>query len=273
MLQSVKNSIKNHSWNLTNKQSEDILKIAKLLKKNQWIKVMRNDFDLNVTYNQSNEASDKPIGAYFSKGDWFATSRDFNDCKIAVVDINDKNIITLKNIRQIIEFAEEYGDDRRRSIQEPIQINWSKVAKDYDGMILFEINIPIYNKIYKDDVNIKLFESISDLEEELDIIRWKYHEKNITNKEKLQLEKEFSAKDDILQAKMIRAKEQLKTFQGDILDKTYKNTYWTKDYDVTTLVLFNTDPIKSVHMFVCKENSVEGDLSHIYKKLRKLLKK
>jgi hypothetical protein len=276
MLQSVKNSIKkNARWGyLEPEEIEYVLKIAKLLKKNQWIKIMDTDFVLNYEYRQSKKAYFKPNGAYFSKGDWLV----INSCteKLAIVDINDSNILTLKNVPEMLKFANKYGTKpKNRRSHTTVKIYWDKVAEDYDGIIIYE------QKKYEDRMFRKGAEACRYLHED-DIGDPPGIDVEIRKNGKLS--QEYLNREDVIEwytranLLMKEAKKAYDKFNGEILDKKWQKLAWATGFDVTTLVLFNTDPIKTVNMLDCSEGGTlpegeSGDIKKLYKNLRKLLKK
>ncbi len=210
-------------------ESKNILKVAKLLKKNQWVTVIGKDFDFNHKCKQQNNI--KPKGTYFSKGEWLYSSHlfedtgEFNCINLAVVEINDENILVLKSLNDMLDFTEEYGFkmkltrkhvnyktyvdrteesefkfvlNKRRDVKYQTYIDWNEVSKDYDGIILYQ-------------------------------------------------------------------QAQYFDYEGSVKEK-FDSILWATLYDVTTLVLFNSSPIKTIHMIDCEN----GDFTTVYKKLRKI---
>jgi hypothetical protein len=145
-----------------------VKKISKLLKPNQWIRteVEPREYNITMKYKQLSEGI-KPLGIWASKGEWHFEK----DKYLTLLEIDYSNILVLTTKQDYIDFEKKYcslqkvsglvkQDFKRRKLTKKnnklsnklnkkvcfTNIDWHKVAKDYDGIAMVPNPKPYFPK-------------------------------------------------------------------------------------------------------------------------------
>lgn len=115
-----------------------INKLALNLKCDQWIKISSDKFNLNKETIKQKKQIYKPMGSWFSKGDWlFHDQSSIYNVYISLINVNYQNICILTNFDEINEFIEKYGNIETTNYgYNFIEIDWPSVSKDYQGICI-----------------------------------------------------------------------------------------------------------------------------------------
>lgn len=131
-------------------------KLALNLKCNQWINLGSNYFGgLYEEIKQGNSL--KPVGAWFSKGEWFFHDQiSLVDKYITLIEVDYKKICLLTNFQEVENFIDKYGvKDLTKGL---IVINWKEVSKNYYGFCLIPgVGTEIFNPKYSLSKNIQRY--------------------------------------------------------------------------------------------------------------------
>lgn len=105
-----------------------------------------DDIKFRVTPNSAQEISVKPRGLWYGIGtewvDWVRSyDRLIDDINyrwetdnVFKIDINESNILIIRNYGEILEFDKKYGVQYNVGYQKYTNIDWVRVANDYGGI-------------------------------------------------------------------------------------------------------------------------------------------
>lgn len=98
-----------------------------------------DEIKFRATPNSAQEIRSKPRGLWYGIGsswvDWVKSEMpDWETDNVFKIDINESNILIIRNYEEITEFDKEYGVPYRTSYKTYTNIDWGKVANNYGGI-------------------------------------------------------------------------------------------------------------------------------------------